>query len=283
MSHFGSARKRRGLTLMQLLVLLALLLLLLGFLLAATARVRQSAERAASLSNMRQMVIAVQDYADTHDQNVPPGPANWFPKKGLVANNSYGPCLFHILPFIEQNALYQSTRKNIDGKPVYVSWAAAGNSVKVFMSPNDPTLDKGSDRTKDSDRTSYLTNELALSEQGTKFPASFPDGTQQTIFFAEGYSQATDTVTFGGKTTTWKTERRWWDNPGWLPVAGAVGFQVAPPVHAASFVLPQGFTPDGICVGLGDGHARLVSSRCSSTTFYAACTPASNDLLGDDW
>src|SRR5262249_31000583 len=44
MSHFVSLRKRRGLTLMQLLVLLALLLFLLGFLLAAAARFRNASE-----------------------------------------------------------------------------------------------------------------------------------------------------------------------------------------------------------------------------------------------
>jgi hypothetical protein len=262
---------------MELLVLLALLLLLLGFLMSAALRVRVAAERTQSQSNLRQMVIGLQDCADTNNGHVPPGPANWYPKKGLVANNAYGPIHFHILPYVEQNPLFQSTRQDIDGKPVYASWRAAGKPVKVFMAPSDPTYEK------DSDRSSYLTNELALTEPGTRFPSSFPDGTSQTIFFAEGYSQATDTVTFGGKTTTWKTDRRWWDNPGWKPIAGAVGFQVAPPVEAATSVLPQGLTPAGLCVGMGDGSARVVNPKCSSTTFYAACTPAGNDLLGADW
>src|SRR3954453_16963122 len=132
------------------------------------------------------------------------------------------------------------------------------------MSPSDPTF------AKDSDRSSYLANELALPETGARYPTSFPDGTSNTLLFAEGYSQASDTVTVGGKTTTWKTERRWWDNPTWKPVAGAVTFQVAPPVDAASSVLPQGFTPADINVLLADGSVRVVSSRCSSTTFYAA-------------
>ena len=57
MSHFVLFRKRRGLTLMQLLVLLALLLFLLGFLLAATARVRNTAERTVSQNNLRQIIL----------------------------------------------------------------------------------------------------------------------------------------------------------------------------------------------------------------------------------
>ncbi len=277
MSHLCFSRKRRAFTLMQLLVLLALLLALLGFLLAAVARVRVTAERTVSQSNLRQLVIAIHSYAEVQDGRVPPGPAAWFPKKGLVANNSYGPCLFHLLPYVEQLPLYNTTLKKIGDTPIYASWEAAGKSVKLYMAEADPTFEKG------SDRTSYLANELALPETGGRMPASFPDGTSQTIFFAEGYSQATDTVTFGGKTNTWKTDRRWWDNSGWKPVAGAVMFQVAPPLDAASSVLPQGFTPAGICVGMGDGSSRVVSPRCSATTFYAACTPDGNDLLGNDW
>ena len=79
---------------------------------------RVAAERAASQSTLRQLVIGVQDYADSHDGNVPPGPANWFPKKGLVANNGYGPCLFHILPFLEQDPLYKSTYKKVSDTPL---------------------------------------------------------------------------------------------------------------------------------------------------------------------
>src|SRR6266508_3544329 len=267
MSHLCFSRKRRAFTLMQLLVLLALLLALLGFLLAAVARVRVTAERTVSQSNLRQLVIAIHSYAEVQDGRVPPGPAAWFPKKGLVANNSYGPCLFHLLPYVEQLPLYNTTLKKIGDTPIYASWEAAGKSVKLYMAEADPTFEKG------SDRTSYLANELALPETGGRMPASFPDGTSQTIFFADGYSHATDTVTFGGKTNTWKTDRRWWDNSGWKPVAGAVMFQVAPPLDAASSVLPQGFTPAGICVGMGDGSSRVVSPRCSATTFYAACTP----------
>src|SRR5438445_7484734 len=99
MSHLPPSRKRRGLTLMELLVLLALLLLLLGFLLAATARVRNAAERSVSQNNLRQIVLGTIQLADNHNGKLPPGPANGFPGNGLVANNGHGPCLFHLLPY----------------------------------------------------------------------------------------------------------------------------------------------------------------------------------------
>src|SRR5262249_14988628 len=194
-----------------------------------------------------------------------------------VDGNSYGPCLFHLLPYVEQDPLFKSARTKIGDFTVYASWEAAGKSVKVFMMESDPTFEKG------SDRTSYLANELALPAVGARVPAPFPDGTSQTILLAEGYSQASDTVTFGGKTNTWKTDRRWWDNPTWKPVAGAVAFQITPAKEAASSVLPQGLTPAGINVALADGSARTVSGKCSATTFYHACTPAGGEVLGADW
>src|SRR5262245_27889082 len=81
MTHRYTSSKRRGLTLMELLVLLALLLLLLGFLMAATFRARASAERVTSQNNLRQIVLAIHDCADTNNGNLPPGPVGWFPKK----------------------------------------------------------------------------------------------------------------------------------------------------------------------------------------------------------
>jgi hypothetical protein len=273
----SSRQRRRGLTLMQLLVLLALLLALLGFLLAAVARVRVAAERTISQNNLHQLVLGIVNCGDSHQGKLPPGPQNWYPGKGLVANNGYGSCLFHLLPYVEQDNLYKSARTKVGDTEVYASWETAGKSVKIFLVEADPTFERG------SDRTSYLANELALPATGARYPASFPDGTSNTILFAEGYSQATDTVTFGGKTNTWKTDRRWWDNPTWKPVAGAVAFQITPAKEAASSVLPQGFTPAGILVALADASVRTVSGKCSATTFYHACTPAGGEVLGGDW
>jgi hypothetical protein len=149
--------------------------------------------------------------------------------------------------------------------------------VKLYIAPGDPTA------AKTADRTSYLGNELALPATPARYPASFPDGTSNTILFAEGYSVAMDVVAWQGKTHTWKTERRWWDNPTWKPVPADLVFQVAPPTGSASADLPQGFLRSGINVGLADGSVRTISGRTSATTFFHACTPAGGEVLGNDW
>src|SRR5262245_22778014 len=98
MSSFVTAGKRRGITLMELRVLLALLLLLLGFFLAAVTRARNSADSIASQNNLHNLMNAVVNLSGQHKGRLPPGPAGGFPQNGLVANNGYGPCLFHLLP-----------------------------------------------------------------------------------------------------------------------------------------------------------------------------------------
>jgi type II secretory pathway pseudopilin PulG len=277
MSHRCPSRKRRGFTLLELLILLGLLLSLLGFFLAGLARVRNSRDNLASQNKLHNLMIAMVDLSGRHKGRLPPGPVGYFPKNGLVANNGYGPWLFYLLPSLDDDESYNSTWTVIDGKGVYVSWKAVGKSLALLRGPGDPTFDVG------SDRTSYLANELALPESGAHFLKSFPDGLSNTILLAEGYSRTTDTVTFGARTVTWKTDRRWWDNPTWKPVPGAVAFQLMPPTDAASSILPQGFAPNGINVGLADGSVKGVDRDCSAKTFYAACTPAGNDVLGNDW
>jgi hypothetical protein len=39
----------------------------------------------------------------------------------------------------------------------------------------------------------------------------------------------------------------------------------------------------GMLVGLGDGSVRSVNPSISQWTFWAACTPAGNETLAQDW
>ena len=276
MSRLHSLR-RSGFTLFQLLVILALLAMLLGFLFSAVGQVRQAASRTESQNNLKQITLATIDCADSQRGKLVPGPENWYPTPRLAPNNGYGPCLFLITPYLEQDNLYKASLTKVGDTPVYASWKVAGKPVKTYIAPGDPTADPK------ADRTSYLANELALPATGARYPASFTDGTSNTILFAECYSEATDKITWDGKQHTWKTPRRWWDNPTWKPVLGDLPFQAGPAKDAASAVLPQGFTRAGINVALADGSVRLVSSQISDLTFYHACTPSGGEVLGNDW
>jgi hypothetical protein len=300
MTRNSLSRKPAGFTRVELLVVLVFVVLGGGVLMASVARARGAADRAQSMSNLHVLVIAVHDFGDEHGGTLPTGRANLFPrlvKFGTAKTVHYGSCLFRILPHIKEDRLYKASLVNIEKTQLYASWELAGKPVKQFVAPGDPTADPA------SDRTSYLVNGLAFPGFfGLRMPGSFTDGLSNTIFLAEGYSQAVDLFPGGADPTKPPlVDRRWWDDPTWTPMPPfgvteprpfkkvgdpmlpAPPFQVAPPTPGASVLLPQGFDPGGIIVALGDGSTRSVSPKCSATTFYAACTPAEFDILGDDW
>ena len=281
------SRQRDGFTRLAALVLLLIAVLGGGVLMASVARARNTADRTASQNNLRRLVLAIQDHAGAHNGTLTSGgavlyPHNWadYSKSTLEPNrtSTYGPILFNILPFLKQESLFKSSLVDVGQAKVYAAWEVAGKPVKEFVAPGDPTADPA------SDRTSYLVNGLALPRRLLrKYPTSFTDGTSQTIFLTEGYSRAVDLFPGTDPTKPQTVDRHWWDDALWLPRPAAPTFQLVPPTQGASILLPQGFEEGGINVGMGDGSTRTLSPKLSLTTWYAACTPASDDLLGGDW
>jgi hypothetical protein len=279
MTSIHTAPKRRGFTRQDLLAVLVLVAFGGGLLVARAAGVRDAANRSQSQNNLHMIALATQDCSDSHNGTMPPGLASFYPNTMPAAYNGYGSCLFHLLPYLEQNPLYKSTLHNVGNFPMYGAWKASGVGVKLFLAPGDPSADGAP-----ADRTSYLANGLVFLWLGrSRYPASIADGTSQTIFFAEGYAQAVDRLDWGGKSYERAVVRRWWEAPVWRPYYSAVMFQAGPAKGAADANLPQGFDTSGIQVGLGDASVRRVSADISAATFYAACTPAGNEVLGNDW
>jgi prepilin-type N-terminal cleavage/methylation domain-containing protein len=297
MSRVFTKRWRRGFKLIELLVVLAILGVLVTVLLPLLQKSRDEATRVQSQSNLRQLTIALQDYANDHDQIVPPGGGShpeYRPGKTWV----YASSLYYFIhPYVECSPFYNygSWRETYGtdypdgsnegkGTPTYWGYLAATRNatlLKVFQAPGDPTHQAGGGW-NGRDGISYIHNGLAFPhEQTGKFPTSFPDGTSQTIFFAEAYS-----VTNGG--LYW---RSWWRpthasqgdpwSPNYVPKPTYnPPFQTMPPPADALWYLPQGMTRAGIAVGMGDGSAKIISSNISPATWYAANTPAGNDVLG---
>jgi hypothetical protein len=268
--------KRRGFTRVDLLVSALAVLLTVSLLTPSLASVRQAAERATSRNNLKQIALANINLHDTNNK-LCPALGDFFPGTGRKPNNSYGPCLFHLLPFIEEDKLFKASFTPLPQGPLYACWKGAGIKIKTYAAPGDPTAGQM------KDPTSYLANGLAFPSLGPSTLTLFTDGTSNTILFAEGYARAVGALSDGIETHTWTVERRWWEDPVWIPYPSGVAFQVGPLPEAASASLPQGFTRSGIEVVMVDCSTHTVAPSCSAKTFYEACTPSGGETLGDDW
>jgi hypothetical protein len=314
-----------------LLVVIAIIAILIGLLLPAVQKVREAAARMQCANNMKQLGLAVHNLHDAY-LSLPPTEGAL---PGMSLNN-YGPLTFWMLPFVEQGNLYTLAFQN----GVYNSGNADRTYVvKTYLCPSDPTL-AGYHSPGGWALCSYATNALAFSQAaydtpgnyltcyvhgpvvtsgnyanqlyplttgGKRIPASFPDGTSNTIIFTEKYGICSPdsngdnggnqwAARFEAQTSAYIGYQG--PNPGLAfgsdqpgqqaPVYGLAGFfQVQPrPWLGAGGCKPgiasTGHT-GGIMVCLGDGSVRLCARGMSPNTWWQAVVPDDGLPPPADW
>lgn len=86
--------KRTGFTLIELLVVIAIIAILAAILFPVFARAREKARQSSCLSNVKQLMIAVLQYAQDYDETLPPGAlayatnGNWYDLIGPYLKNT---------------------------------------------------------------------------------------------------------------------------------------------------------------------------------------------------
>jgi len=105
------SRKPSGFTLIELLVVIAIIAILMGLLLPAVQKVREAAARIQSANNLKQMGLAAHNFNDTIGFLPPTN--GWIPAlqsgQNYVAGGANGTAFFHLMPYIEQGNLYNSS------------------------------------------------------------------------------------------------------------------------------------------------------------------------------
>jgi len=290
-------------------------------LLPAVQKVREAAARSQCSNNLKQMGIAMHNIHGVY-QRFPPLLGKFYQNRDAAGHDpAWGNSFYWMLPYIEQDNLYKGTYDpTVDGNnsaPSYRPWVntAYQKAIKTYMCPSDPsmtatgvvTTPAGNDPTQGnwSDTwalTSYAANGQVLGrvdangnqvtgsgsdpwDGQARIPASFQDGTSNTIMFAEKYAQCGN----AGNAWDW-----WWAN-SWQPtfnntaasqiVGTAAKFQVQPNPwqSACNPNRPSTAHSGAILVGMSDASVRSVSSGVSAATWWAACTASQGDILGSDW
>ena len=198
-------RRRRGFTLIELLVVIAIIGVLMGLILPAVQKIREAAARSQSQNNLKNIVLATHNYEE-HEGKLP----IYYGTSGNGPNDPVGTAFFHLLPYVEQDAMFdQSNQYGYYGG----SWSYRKNGanisdpVPIYISPADPTAPVG----YPGPYVSYVVNRETLDGQLTLH--TIGDGTSNTIFYAEAYYSCygstdyyysrTMAINYGGYTGTW--------------------------------------------------------------------------------
>jgi prepilin-type N-terminal cleavage/methylation domain-containing protein len=315
-TRFRGAGCRQGFTLIELLVVIAIIAVLIGLLLPAVQKVREAANRTKCQNNLKQLGLALHNCHDTYNAFPPVcGDAADVTVLSGPFKGQAGSTLFFLLPFLEQENVAR-VGDPVEGSLLHLP-------VKTFQCPSDPSGNGNGTFTNSHDTWAVgnyganyqvFGNPAANSWEGAaRLAASFPDGTSNTIAFAERYgwcgprpNDASDPLPPGdppypypGNGSIWGWSARRGHNWAWsatFAYADLHGdranwdqlFQVAPrpvvgPDAACDPSRAQTPHTGGIQVGLADGSVRAVSGGVSPATWHAALTPAAGDLPGSDW
>jgi prepilin-type N-terminal cleavage/methylation domain-containing protein len=266
------ARGRQGFTLIELLVVIAIIAVLIGLLLPAVQKVRAAAARSQSANNLKQMGIALQALSTAYNNQLPPSygayPMPFGPKGTLFC---------HLLPQMEQQNIYNMYNPGNGGTftvPIPVA-------IKSFIAPLDPT-----NQTSTPGLTSYASNYLVFGQGGGSMPATYQDGTSNTVTFMERFAIAN---------LSGSQQVHYWSSPDtyiyatYSPASGSAGAaysgypQFGATRTTANDPQPQALSSAGMQVGLGDGSVRMINSGMSQYTWYLACNPADGMPMPSDW
>ena len=209
---------RRAFTLVELLVVIAIIATLIGLLLPAVQTAREAARRSQCSNQLRQMGLATLGY-ESAQRRLPPQ----FGWSGEGNSGAIGTVFFHLLPYLEQGPLYDSSLVTAATTVVFNGGSfltvpgtrdsrkesIQKTPIATFRCPSDATYETaldwpgwagcsyggnfqvfGRDRFQPyADTRATCVNDTARARwEGRKRIASIRDGTTKTVFFAEKYT-----------------------------------------------------------------------------------------------
>jgi prepilin-type N-terminal cleavage/methylation domain-containing protein len=306
------AEDRFGFTLIELLVVIAIIAVLIGLLLPAVQMVRQSAAKAQSMSNMKQIGIGIANFESAMGYLPPANSSNSGSLYTYLANEnpnySYGTLFTYILRYIEQNALADYR----DATTWYDLHNDTNTIVKIYLNPIDYTIPpsalspttnwSGGNHAVTGYAANYtgfgflLMDDAGPGTSNVHSIASITDGTSNTLALAERIAVCWSGETYSNE---WAYPRYdiWsqfdplfaYQNSNTEP--SGTEYQEAPQFGAianapnanCSWFRASTTRSTYLLASMMDGSVRSIGSGISNQTWWAACTPNGDEVLGLDW
>jgi prepilin-type N-terminal cleavage/methylation domain-containing protein len=221
----------RAFTLIELLVVIAIIGILIALLLPAVQKIREAAARMSSTNNLKQIGLAIHNYADSNSRLPDNGDNTKFP-----ANWCWG---YKILPYIEQGPVFNNAQAGVYSTVPIKTYLCPGRAHSPF------STNGGNSPNFDGPHTDYAINVTSFGQTSrpiTLGVVSAGNGTSNTILAGE---KAMDPGNYGN------THSNNWDE---VIYSGGYGGTGRGGLHIYKDAPGIDFGGDGNHTGRGDGN-----------------------------
>lgn len=295
---------RRGVTILEVLIVVAILGLLVGLTLAAVQKVRSAGMRTQNANNLRQIALGMHTLFAKGDGGLTELLKSDMSQESLVGTRSL---FFRLLPIVHREPVYtdgmSAAQVNENFRP----------NISVYRNPGDPSYEYGEFFEGRYGKCSYAMNVFAMNG-AVDLTSSIPDGTSATLMTVDKYYAWCEAT--GGRSgylvrVTWhdyselenprKTKpygarRATFADAGWGDVVPTTDpmthttrpsilgkmFQVAPRPELVDPTIPSTPFTAGLTAAFFDGSVRTIAPGVDPGAFWAAVTPAGGEVVSLD-